>query len=331
MEQEQKSALESYPGWEFKNDNPPSKLHLASSCRVDVAISAAISTNFRSTLVYLIALLTCVFGLPDELPAAEKRTSDRLRIRLPLDAATDRQNKPFGADPSSVIAPSSEAWQQYEALWKAHHADHSDSGLRRELQIPASGSRWSSQRRGRIAPSVLKWRPGSWNQTQSQHFEILSRAGELEAASLNRAARQLESIYRAWTQVFFPFWRDARVVTERWNGWDPSKETPQEFMGRQSRRFDTRFRKEAVRPVTRHRVVLLANQLDYQTLISRREISGRSGVIAGATSTGFYSDTLRLSFFVVDGKRQPPDNASDVSLDPTWSHEICHQLFQEAT
>ncbi|TWT75332.1 leucine-rich repeat domain-containing protein [Allorhodopirellula solitaria] len=248
--------------------------------------------------------------------------ADRTRCYLPAPtgaADTDRDTfadaairqagalptESLGIDASSMGGDAD--WARYMALWKAHSSEPGSVAVRRWLGLPLEEEVQVSARKGRTSPRFLRWRAASFAVVQTPHFEILTRASEVDSRQI---ARDLERIYWVWTQLYFPLWvgRDAAAVSL--SDWSPEATTADEFLSQRARsRLSLR---------QRHRVVLLPDERAYQQTVSQRQISAASSSTIAA-STGFYSDSLATSFFY------PQADQSSIA------HEVCHQLFEEAT
>jgi hypothetical protein len=211
----------------------------------------------------------------------------------------------LGIDVSSTAGDAD--WWRYLQVWRGHHDEPATESIRRWLALPLDREFQSSARRGRVSPAFLPWRAGSFAVVQTPHFEILSRVNEEQS---NLIARDLERCYWVWTQLYFPLWggRDQSAVgLADWN--------PQDASISQYLTDNASLRLASGR---RHRVVLLPDQRTFELTISNPQIAaGRPSTVAA--STGFYSSALTTSFFF------PQSDRSSIA------HEICHQLFEEAT
>ncbi len=239
--------------------------------------------------------------------------SESKRRAVPDATTADIAIAKAGLFPTEAIGINAESqggdadWRRYLELWRAHHDAPELDTIRRWLGLPLDGEVQLSARKGRVAPRFLPWRPASFAIVQTPHFEIFTRAGEIDS---KQVARDLERVYWVWTQLYFPLWsgRDQTAVTL--SDWDPDSTTADEFLSLHAR-SRLSFRQ-------RQRVVLLPDENTYQQTISQAPIAaGNSSAIAA--STGFYSDSLTTSFFFPQADRS------------SMAHEICHQLFEEAT
>lgn len=103
-------------------------------------------------------------------------------------------------------------------------------------------------------------------------------------------AAELELWNTVWRQVFFDYWGSKTGLTKSLDG--------RQTMRIPGRKFD---------------VVFFQNQQQYATLLEPH-------VRGVGISSGYYSNKLRTSFFY-DG---------DASTQPTWRHELTHQLFRQS-
>ncbi|WDQ15756.1 hypothetical protein [Rhodopirellula sp. P2] len=246
---------------------------------------------------------------------------DRVTAFIPLPSAADpppleSQSESPGAHAFQTAEmsaradspnPADEIWSAYIDLWKSHHATPSQRELRTLFGLPADADVLITDRRGRVAPSELQWRPGSFRVWQTDHFEILSQADDVASRTV---AEALEREYWVWTQIFFPIWSGRSQVASIVSDWDRQSTTAVDHL--KSRSSPARLAHGQ-----RHRVVLLADQESYRATIA--SAFRNTDTSAVAASTGFYSDTLRLSFFF------PQRDLASLH------HEICHQLFTEAS
>ncbi len=210
-------------------------------------------------------------------------------------------------EPSGVLADqlygegAGAGWSSYIRIWRAHHADPSDASVRRFLGLPLAGVVDVQPRRGRSAPAWLPWRAGSYQQIDTPHFTILTRAS---ADASKRVAEDLERCYWVWTQMFFPLWEAAPQVTTTLSGLSPDVSVAS-YLTQNSSRITIR---------RKLRVVLFRDASEYQQTLGR-DIPGIE------RSTGFYSDENQTTF-LYDAKVDDP---------ATRRHEMVHQLFREAT
>lgn len=198
-------------------------------------------------------------------------------------------------------------WSRYLALWRGHHDAPDSPAIRRWLGLPLTSEVQMTARKGRTSPRFLPWKAASFAVVQTPHFEIITRAGELDS---KQVARDLERIYWVWTQLYFPLWTGRDPTAVSLSDWDPESTTADEFLSQHaSSRLSLR---------QRHQVVLLPDERSYQLTVSFPQIAAGSSATIAA-STGFYSDTLSTSFFYPQAERS------------SIAHEVCHQLFEEAT
>lgn len=240
-------------------------------------------------------------GLPDDQDP--RRTMvEKFRLDMPIAQAGVLPTQAIGIDAESTGGDLT--WHRYMAIWRH---DPSDIAVRRWLGLPVQDEVQVTTRRGRVSPRFLPWGPGSFVVLQTPHFEILSRA---DTDASQRIARDVERLYWVWTQMYFPMWSGRDQVAVAMDDWDPSRFSVAEHLSQQAnQRLSSR---------TRHRIVLLPDAKTYQLTVSNPRIA--AGASANITaSEGFYSDTLKTSFFY------PQENLSSLA------HEITHQLFEEAT
>tara|TARA_R110002073_G_scaffold202032_1_gene361364 strand:+ start:17991 stop:19925 length:1935 start_codon:yes stop_codon:yes gene_type:complete len=193
------------------------------------------------------------------------------------------------------------AWRAYSELWQAHAADPSNRAIRRFLGLPLSGTIEIRSARGRSAPSWLQWRRGSYQQFESPHFTIYSRASDADS---QRVAVDLEQCYWVWTQMFFPLWEGNQQVALAFAEWTPGTSIA-DLLAKKTSRLSTRAKLT---------VVLFRDWNEYAATLSK--------AIPGIErSTGFYSDENRTTFLF----------AGHEETEATRRHELTHQLFREAT
>ena len=206
------------------------------------------------------------------------------------------------------------AWAQYMQLWKAHAELPSNPAIRRFLSLPLDGTLSIKTSRGRSAPSWLGWRRGTYTQIESPHFVIYSRAGSKEAKEI---AEDLQRCYWVWTQMFFPLWNCRNQVTIGLSKLEKdlpnSAQVVADCMSQSRSRLV--FREKM-------RVVLFRGRADYVASL-------KSDVPGIEQSTGFYSDENRTTFLFASDKDASTETVDE--LQSTRRHELCHQLFIEAT
>lgn len=248
--------------------------------------------------------------------AADRSQCYLPRVSVPQTAETraaDHAISRAGVFPTAALGIDSDSqggdadWWRYLALWRAHHDDPRSDAIRRWLGLPLGGEVQMTVRKGRSSPRFLPWKAASFAVVRTPHFEIFTRAGERDS---KQVARDLERIYWVWTQLYFPLWDGRNQSAVSLSGWNSETTTADAFLSEHARsRLSLR---------QRHRVVLLPDEASYQQTISHSQVAaGSSSTIAA--STGFYSDSLRTSFFYPLADRS------------AMAHEICHQLFEEAT
>ncbi|WP_236696083.1 hypothetical protein [Rhodopirellula islandica] len=258
---------------------------------------------------------------PSTATSTEQTKIDRVTAFIPLPPAADPPPLESPSQPLDAAGyqtadfatradspnPADEIWSAYIDLWKSHYKSPSQPELRSLFGFPVDADVLITDRRGRVAPSELNWRPGSFRVWQTDHFEILSQADDVSSRIV---AEALEREYWVWTQIFFPIWSGRNQVAAIVRDWERENTSAADHL--KSRSSPARLQHGQ-----RHRVVLLADQESYRATITTAFRNTDTSAVAA--STGFYSDTLRLSFFFPQ-----PDLAS-------LHHEICHQLFTEAS
>ncbi len=227
---------------------------------------------------------TCFFPLPSD--ASSDSPLDTSRVRLPCD----------GFGPATP-----EGWRRYLQVWLAHQRDPSDAAIRQFLGLPPESAVTASSRRGRSAPRELGWRPGSYRQLETPHFQLFTRA---EAQTSQQIVEDLERCYWIWTQTFYPLWEGSRQVSLALSGLDDSMPVA-EFLSGSSARITT---------ARKMKVVLFRDAAEYRQTLGRQ-------VPGIEQSTGYYSDPMRITFLYA----AEPDDAA------TRRHELVHQMFREAT
>lgn len=249
--------------------------------------------------------ILCV-GVMASLLGSPALGADRTTCCLPL--AVDAE--PTTWDSRAVTAPErfgvdSQSWTNYLRVWKTHSADPSDPAIRKFLALPlsTSGDSVTAIRvsRGRAAPNWIGWRPGSYQQVDTPHFTIYSRAPGNQAREI---AEDLERCYWVWTQMFFPLWEAGGQVGAALAAMS-SDEDPGEYLRKSPKRISTR---------RKMRVVLFRDAAEYQNTLGQ-DVPGIE------RSTGFYNDA-RQTVFLYGGQDNDP---------ATRRHEVVHQLFREAT
>ena len=229
--------------------------------------------------------------------------ADRTTPFLPLsqEAAVSAVSMNSLLPDAALGGRASAGWQAYMQLWQAHHSDPANASIRRFLGLPLKKSFEASAKRGRTAPSWLRWRPGTFAQVDTPHFTIYSRADE---QSSKHVAEDLERCYWVWTQMFFPLWEANAQVSGAFRDWKPGQDVCEYLEGR-SQRITVR---------RRLRVVLFRDADEYRKTLGPEN----PGI---ERSTGFYNDQRQTTFLYAD----ETDDAA------TRRHEMVHQLFREAT
>ena len=240
----------------------------------------------------LIAVLIC----------ASARSADRTTCVVPQSGGQSPPLLDSCVFPDQAFGQGASAgWTEYISLWKGHHANPADANIRRFLGLPLSGLVEAKTKRGRSAPRWLGWRAGSYDQIDTPHFTIYSRAS---AEQGRKVAEDLENCFWVWTQMFFPFWDGAAQVTAALNGLDETANVGSFLANKRSRLTVRR----------KLRVVLFRDAAEYQQTLSR-DVPGIE------RSTGFYSDPRQTTFLY----------GSEVDDAATRRHEMVHQLFREST
>lgn len=196
----------------------------------------------------------------------------------------------------------SAGWKSYVRLWREFSANPDSVAIRRYLGLPQSTTARLNTRRGRSAPSWLGWRAGTYQQIDSPHFSIYTRA---PAAESRRVTEDLERCYWIWTQMFFPLWEGSAQVSGTLSSVPPTQSLDAFLQTKKTARISIR---------RKMRVVLFRNAAEYKNKLSP--------VVPGVErSTGFYSDDNQTIFLY----------ASENDDAATRRHEVVHQLFREAT
>ncbi len=226
--------------------------------------------------------------------------ADRTTLLIPLaeQIAGELPENAVFAD-EAFGAPPIDGWSAYVQLWKSHHNDPRNSVIRRYLGLPLKGKIEIKKRRGRSAPRWLAWPAGSYDQFDTPHFVLYSRADD-EAS--RRVAEDLERCYWVWTQLFFPLWEARHQVAATFADWQPDQSIVETLQDQSDRLSTSR----------KLRIVLFRDAAEYQQTIN---------VPGVERSTGFYSDEKRTTFLY----------AADADDAATRRHELVHQLFREST
>lgn len=255
-------------------------------------------TSPKSRLFAVLRFLAIAAACPLPPLAA----ADRTTLLIPLEHDAKTGDLPTGVFPDEALGDAaSDGWKAYLRIWESHYRDPSDPIIRRFLGLPLKESFDAKVRPGRRAPLSLRWAAGSFDQVDTPHFVIYSRAAE---ASSKRIAKDLERCYWVWTQMFFPLWEAEKQVSAAL-GEMPADASVQDFLKRHPARITIR---------RKLRVVLFRDAAEYaQTLSS--EVPGIE------RSTGYY-DNGRQTIFLYAAEND------DVA---TRRHEMVHQLFREAT
>lgn len=197
-------------------------------------------------------------------------------------------------------------WEPYLRLWAELAETPRDVSLRKYLGLPIGSSAGKSvaikTSRGRSAPRWMNWSGGTYQQIETPHLRIYSRADLEEGLQV---AEDLERLYWIWTQVFFPLWEGRGQVALHLDGIDQGQSVSSQLSASNAR----------VNSRKKLRIVLFRDATEYRNTLGQ----STPGI---EQSTGFYSDERETSFFY-------PDDSSDAVA--TRRHELVHQLFREAT
>ncbi len=247
------------------------------------------------------SLLTLALAMLSSL-ATSASGADRTTCCVPRAAQTAGLIIQDAVFPDQAMGDAASAgWKAYMRLWKAHHANPGDPTIRRFLGLPLAGTVEAKSKRGRSAPGWLGWKPGSYQQIDTPHFTIYSRA---PADASRNVAHDLENCYWVWTQMFFPFWEAAPQLTTVFADLSADQNVA-DFLGKTSSRI-TAGRKL--------RVVMFRDAAEYVRTLGPEN----PGI---ERSTGFYHDSLQTTFLYAAEN----DDAA------TRRHEMVHQLFRQAT
>jgi hypothetical protein len=224
---------------------------------------------------------------------------DRLVTCLPL-LATDPCNVSIEFD--TIVVPNLDpegGWKRYLNVWQQLAKDPSNASIRRFLALPLGESSPYRMARGRTAPVGVPWRPGQFRRLSTPLLTIDSSATDDQTREV---ADDLHRCYWLWTQVFFPFWKNASAVDAATTQ-DDEEDNATILAGR---RLTT---------PSLMRVVLFADRKEYLNVLS-------SKVPGIEVSTGYYDDNNRTSYFYV---------GNDPDVARSRRHEWTHQLFREAS
>lgn len=208
-------------------------------------------------------------GMP--LLLAERPDCRLVYFPLPAEAGDAAKSKTLWQQANSEIAAGDPA-AAFHSLWQCHHADPGNLLARRALGLPPAKASQVVTRRGRSAPPILRWRPGSYQQVETAHFTIFSTADPEAIASVGE---QLERFYWVWAQVFFPLWEGRTDVGRGLRG--------DGAIGRGNQRMQ---------------VVLFKDAADYIRTL-------KPHVPGIERSTGFYSDPQRCTFLFAGEEADP--------------------------
>ncbi len=232
--------------------------------------------------------------------------ADRTTMILPQHSDANVQTIPSAAVfPDQAMGDAaSDGWHAYMRLWKAHHQDPSSGPIRKFLGLPLRGSVSATVKRGRSAPRWLSWKPGSYQQIDTPHFMVFSRAPDSNSVAV---AEDLERCYWVWTQMFFPMWEaSAQVSTTLAN------------LGQHDVTDFLKDHPARIKVKRKMRVILFRDAAEYQRTLA-------ADVPGIQRSTGFYHDQNETIFLYAAAQ----DAAQDAAA--TRRHELVHQLFREAS
>ena len=213
-------------------------------------------------------------------------------------SSTDVTEPPSIQTPDQSVPNDSSAWRNYLRLWKEVRDEPDNTVLRRYLGLQSDHQ--IKVRRGRSSLQSLGWKAGSYQQIDTNHITIYSKADRQVSTQV---AQALEQCYWVWTQMFFPLWEAAPQVAGHLGNM-PTDQTANDLLSKTSKRITIR---------RRLKVVLFRDSQQYIGALQR----DNPGI---GQSTGFYSEDQRAMFLI--------GNPLDL---PTLRHELVHQLFREAT
>ena len=180
-----------------------------------------------------------------------------------------------------------DASDAYRLLHRVLHENHRHLQARRILGYSDSTilQLRPTALRSKKAYPLTGWPAGDYHSVKTAHFEITTNATAIQGVKL---ARELETMYSVWQQAFVEFWCNTSALKKRLAG-----ETAQLYNNRV------------------HRVVLFAEEDEYQQFFQQRRIGNRN-------SSGYYYAPTKTSFLHL-GK----------TVSNPWLHEVAHQLFYE--
>ncbi|MFN3190201.1 MAG: leucine-rich repeat domain-containing protein [Aureliella sp.] len=179
----------------------------------------------------------------------------------------------------------------YRLLWRVLRENPEHAESKRILgflsKSPAAGNRLV---RGKQPLRDLGWEAGEYSKIESPHFSILTHA---DAKTSREIARELETFYALWTQVFYSYWAKPGFLKAKFEG---------------ANRLWPRGDKS--------QILILRDRSEYTRVLGVSE--SNIGV-----SVGYYNPNVLKSAFY-------PGEGID-ALRATLFHEITHQLVMEAT
>ncbi len=186
-------------------------------------------------------------------------------------AARERHAE-YWFDQAKDLATSGDEPAAYSLLWRVLRENSRHPESKRLLGPLVSGiNAIARPRKSTLAHPQFAWPAGSFSRIELPHFLLTSRADNRQTEAF---AKQLESFYILWTQVFYPLWAAPGVLTDRLEGsttsWEPRRQV---------------------------RVVLLRDRQEYiKTLGATEENIG--------VSVGYYNPEASTSFFYPDTHMQ---------------------------
>ncbi len=163
----------------------------------------------------------------------------------------------------------------YRLLHQVLHENHRHKEARRVLGYSDSTVLQLQPKpaRAKTALPLTGWRAGEYYTIKTAHFEIVTNATAAAGAKL---ARQLESLYSVWQQMFVDFWCNTTSFSKR-------------LLGESVALYNKRI----------HRVVLFAEEAQYQQFFLQRSIPNTN-------SSGFYHEASERSFLHLGETRANP-------------------------
>ncbi len=228
------------------------------------------------------------FYLPIELVSEDSSDSRRASWAQHFNRARRKFAQYLFHRARSLSAEGNEQ-EAFLTLWHVLREDPSQVDAKRILgRLATATTSQPRVRRINVRHAEFGWPAKSYSRIETPNFQLTTRAGKKESVEL---ARQLETFYALWQQVFYPLWARPGFIEKKLSGsytpWKPSRDEIE--------------------------VVLLRDREDYLDFLGVAEKN--IGV-----SVGYYRPQARKSFFY------PAPNSS-----ATLFHELTHQLLAEAT